>query len=131
MRAPIATALSLWLAGSAAAVGAPGQDDVEVLKRQMRALEQRVERLEAELAGTRDAVQAAVPAQPVAGGWRSAHNWQLLERGMESHDVQAILGEPSDTRRISKFEHWIYSDGLLRFYLGRLKSWEPASGIGP
>ena len=104
---------------------------IESLQQQVEELRARVERLEAGQSAAA-ARGMAVALDPVPGGWRREANWLLLAAGMEMHDVEAILGEPDVTRRVGKFRHWQYGeDGLLRFYFGRLKSWETASGLTP
>lgn len=102
---------------------------IEDLRQQLRSLQQRVEQLEAGMQTQQAAVEAVQPLRPVAGGWRQAQNWRLLEKGQEGHVVEGFLGEPDNTRRVAKFEYWEYGDGLLRFYLGRLKSWELPAGL--
>lgn len=100
---------------------------IDALEARVQALEERLARFEvigeARLAGEE------VAPQPVEGGWRKLYNWGLLDRGMDGSEVEAALGEPERTKRISKFEHWLYGDGRLRFYLGRLKSWDLPSDL--
>jgi hypothetical protein len=48
---------------------------------------------------------------------------------MEPYRVEEILGEAEAERRVKKFEYWSYGNGILRFYLGRLKSWEVPDGL--
>lgn len=112
-----------------AAVGADLSSEVERLHQQVSDLQARVQQLE-ERMDQGVPVNRALEVQPVEGGWRQAFNWSLLDGGMQTSRVSEILGEPDRRRSVSKFEFWHYGDeGLLRFYLGRLKSWEIPSGI--
>ncbi|MCB1772968.1 MAG: hypothetical protein KDI88_05090 [Gammaproteobacteria bacterium] len=110
---------------------AAADPEIEALKQQLLDLQQRVEKLEAGLATTDAAVEAVKPPEVVPGGWRKQANWRVLDKGMETHRVEEILGAADSTRRVGKFEYWEYGNGLLRFYLGRLKSWEIPDGIDP
>ena len=124
--AALALLSCLWLS---TAVAADLSAEVEVLRQQVRDLQARVERLEGQVQQGLP-VNRALEVQPVAGGWREQLNWSLLDRGMETSRVSEILGEPERKRSVSKFDYWHYGDdGLLRFYLNRLKSWEVPSGI--
>jgi hypothetical protein len=111
-----------------AAEPAPDSERIEVLQRQVSDLQVRVERLEAEL---REGVPVnpARKVQPVPGGWRKVANWNLLAKGLDHAEVEEILGAPQSRKTVSKFEFWGYADGKVRFYLRRLKSWEPPSAI--
>lgn len=101
---------------------------MEALQQQVEELRGRVQRLEAQM-------QAGVPAhpvrkvRPVSGGWREAANWGLLAKGLSDYEVEEILGEPQGRKTVNKYEFWHYGDGIARFYLGRLKSWESPDGI--
>ena len=112
---------------SAADTGPEGPS-IEALQQQIRELQARVDRLEA-------TIQQGVPVnpaqtvQPVPGGWKKEANWNLLSKGMTTHEVTEILGEPQRRRSVNKFEFWEYGDGLARLYLRRLKSWEIPTGI--
>ena len=102
---------------------------IESLQQEVRALRERVERLEAERqqpapAAPPPVVQPVPPAEPVPGGWRTASNLGLLEKGQTDEEVAGILGEPDNRRTVKKFEFWEYGDGIARFYLRRLKSCE-------
>lgn len=108
---------------------AAADPEIEALKQQLLNLQQRVEKLEAGLASTDAAVDAVQPPKVVPGGWRKQANWRVLDKGMETHRVEEILGEAESTRKVNKFEYWSYGNGLLRFYFGRLKSWEIPDGI--
>ncbi len=116
--------LSILLTGSAVASDSARLDALEA---RVQALEERLARFEA--IGEARLAGKEVPPEPVEGGWRKAYNWGLLDRGMEDYEVEAVLGEPDRTKRISKFDHWLYGDGRLRFYLGRLKSWDLPSNL--
>ena len=111
-----------------AADAAPEGPTTEALQQQIRELQARVDRLEA-------TIQQGVPVnpaqtvQPVPGGWKKEANWHLLTKGMATHEVTEILGEPQRRRSVNKFEFWEYGDGLARLYLRRLKSWEIPTGI--
>jgi hypothetical protein len=111
-----------------AADAAPDGPSIEALQQQIRALQKRVDRLEA-------TIQQGVPVnpaqtvQPVPGGWKKEANWNLLSKGMTTDEVSEILGEPQRRRSVNKFEFWEYGDGLARLYLRRLKSWEIPTGI--
>lgn len=106
--------------------------EVDRLRDRVSDLEARIERLEAGLADTDAALEAAKPPEVVPGGWRQAANWRVLETGMEGWRVREILGDPDDTWKVSKFEYYAYGDGgLIRFYLGRVKSWEVPEGVNP
>lgn len=119
--------LSWWLLPAAAAADLSAE--VELLRQQVRDLQARVEQLEGRVQQGLP-VNRALEVQPVAGGWREEFNWSLLDDGMQTSRVSEILGEPERTRSVSKFDYWHYGDdGLLRFYLGRLKSWEVPTGI--
>ncbi|MBT8474802.1 MAG: hypothetical protein KJO78_04945, partial [Alphaproteobacteria bacterium] len=67
--------------------------------------------------------------EPVPGGWRKAHNWNLLRAGMSDYEVVEILGEPDREKTVKKFDFWYYGDGKLSVYLRRLKGWEIPSGL--
>ena len=110
-----------------AADAAPEGPTTEELQQQIRELQTRVDRLEA-------TIQQGVPVnpaqtvQPIPGGWKKEANWNLLTKGMTTHEVTEILAEPQRRRSVNKFEFWEYGDGLARFYLRRLKSWEIPTG---
>ena len=119
---------------SQAAEPASDSQLIESLQREVRELRERVERLEAERqrpapATTPLVAQPVPPAEPVPGGGRIASNWGLLKPGQTDEEVAEILGEPDNRRTIRKFELWEYGDGIVRFYLRRLKSWEMPEGI--
>lgn len=117
----LAGALSIGLATSAQAAESA---EIDALKRELTALRQRVEKLEQELSlGVPVNPARKVEAKP--GGAATADNWRLLAKGMEKYRVIEILGEPVDTKSVSKFEIWDYPQGSVRFYLGRLKSSAP------
>lgn len=102
--------------------------EIAALKQQLQDLQERVERLEA----GRDqgfSFDVAPEVAPVAGGWRKAHNWNLLQEGMTNYRVKEILGEPDRQKTVKKFEFWYYGDGKVSVYLRRLKSWEMPSAI--
>ena len=102
--------------------------EIEVLKQQLKDLQLRVERLEK----GRDqefSFSTEPEAEPIPGGWRKAHNWNLLKEGMTSYQVKAILGEPDRQKTVKKFEFWYYGDAKLSVYLRRLKGWEIPSGV--
>jgi hypothetical protein len=106
--------------------------ELERLRDRVVELETRVERLEAGLADTDATLEANKPPEPVPGGWRKAANWRVLEKGMEGWRVREILGAPDRSRQVSKFEYYSYGDeGLVRFYLGRVKSWDLPRGLDP
>lgn len=107
------------------------QSELEALRERIVELEARVQRLESELASTDAALEAAKPPEVMPGGWRRQANWRVLEKGMEGFRVKEILGEPDNTRRARKFEYYEYGNGLVRFYLGRVKSWEVPDGLDP
>ena len=102
--------------------------EIELFRQQILDLQKRVERLEGE-------VEQGVPAgaaqalQPVAGGWRKAHNWNLLQAGMSDYEVIEILGEPDREKTVKKFDFWYYGDGKLSVYMRRLKGWDIPSGL--
>ncbi len=103
---------------------------IESLQQEVRELRERVERLEAERQQAAPPVaQPVPPAGPTPGGWRTSSNWGLLEKGQTDEEVAAILGEPDNRRTVKKFELWEYGDGIVRFYLRRLKSWEIPQGV--
>lgn len=127
-KAAVVALLSAWLVPGAAVADLSAE--VELLRQQMRDLQARVEQLEGRVQQGLP-VNRALDVQPVEGGWRQAFNWSLLERGMEPSRVSQVLGEPARRRSVSKFDYWHYGeDGLLRFYLNRLKSWEVPAGTG-
>jgi len=102
--------------------------EIEALKQQLKDLQMRVERLEK----GRDkgfTFSTEPEAEPVPGGWRKTHNWNLLEKGMTSYQVKAILGEPDRQKTVKKFEFWYYGDGKVSVYLHRLKGWDVPGGI--
>jgi len=102
--------------------------EIELLKQQLKDLQSRVERLERDQdKGFSFSTEPA--ADPVPGGWRKAHNWNLLQEGMTSYQVKAILGEPDRQKTVKKFEFWYYGDAKVSVYLRRLKNWEIPSGI--
>jgi hypothetical protein len=99
-----------------------------LFRQQILDLQKRVERLEGE-------VEQGVPVnmarkvEPVPGGWRKAHNWNLLEAGMSDYEVIEILGEPDREKTVKKFDFWYYGDGKLSVYMRRLKGWDIPSGL--
>ena len=133
LRQPIAALLLLPLTGIPAAHAADAgttEAQIEALRQQVMELQSRVERLE----GQYDQgvpVNPALKVQPVPGGWHKTANWKLLANGMTADRVVEILGAADNERSVSKFELWDYGDGKVRFYLGRLKSWDIPSGIDP
>lgn len=117
--------VAFYLATVLAPAGALAADDaaIEALRKEIADLRERVQKLEGEISeGV--AVNPAKVVQPVEGGWRAEQNWSLLMKGMDRYQVAEILGEAEDTRRISKFDIWEYGKGQVKFYLGRLKSWQ-------
>jgi hypothetical protein len=116
---------------SQAAEPASDRQLIESLQQEVRELRKRVERLEAERERPAPApvAQPAPPSEPVPGGWRTASNWGLLQKGQTDEEVAGILGEPDNRRSVRKFELWEYGDGIVRFYLRRLKSWEMPQGV--
>ena len=131
IRLSAALLLSAFAAAGLAAEPASPRQQIEELQRKVSDLEARIERLEAEIRQGVP-VNPAREVQPVPGGWRAAANWGLLVAGQSEHEVAAILGEPENRKRVSKFEFWEYGDGRVRFYLRRLKSWEiPTAVDGP
>lgn len=121
-----ATALVLCTAAVALApAGSSAADEaaLNALRGEIADLRARVERLEGELASG-VAVNPARVVQPVEGGWNAPSNWELLTRGMEPDRVTEILGEAERVRVVHKHEFWYYGNGVARFYLGRLKSWD-------
>jgi len=106
----------------------PQNREIEHLNQQVRELQQRVERLEGEIAQGVP-VNRAREVEPVPGGWRKSHNWQLLTEGMAGYRVREILGEPDREKTVKKFEFWYYGDGKVKMYLRRLSSWEIPRGI--
>lgn len=121
MMLPLAVATSF-------ATDTAAQAEIDALKQQLNQLQARVERLEAQWQQGVP-VNPALDVQPVPGGWRKAANWQMLDEGMPAHRVYEILGEPQRQRTVRKFELLEYGDGVVRLYLGRLKSWEVAHGL--
>ena len=117
---------------SQAAEPASDRQLIEALQQEVRELRERVERLEAERqqpAAAPTVAQPVPPAGPAPGGWRTPSNWGLLEKGQTDEEVARILGEPDNRRTVKKFEFWEYDDGIVRFYLRRLKSWEVPQGV--
>lgn len=96
---------------------------IDALRQELAELRERVNRLEAEIA-TGVAANPAKVVQPVEGGWRAPSNWDLLTPGMEPYRVTEMLGEADRVRVVKKYEFWHYGDGVVRFYLGRVKSWD-------
>lgn len=114
---------SALAAGLPATTQAAGTAEIDALKSELAALRQRVEKLEQELSlGVPVNPAREVEAKP--GGAKTPDNWQLLAKGMEKYRVTEILGEPAETKTISKFEIWEYPQGRVRFYLGRLKRYQ-------
>jgi hypothetical protein len=129
---PSALAVLVFAAGLSLPVSAEPADsgELERLRDRVSDLEARIERLEAGLADADAAIEAARPPEVVPGGWRKSANWRVIEKGQEGWRVREILGEPGDTWRVSKFEYYAYGEGgLVRFYLGRVKSWEVPDGL--
>jgi hypothetical protein len=127
---PILATLLVVPTGVPAAGGTPAEQEIEALQRQVRELQERVDRLEAKMAQGVP-VNRAEEVEPVPGGWRHAFNWNLLVRGMTMEEVTEILGEPQNRRSANKYEFWEYGDGLVRMYLRRLRSWDMPGGIDP
>lgn len=135
---PLRCAAGPWLlvgllaTGATAPVSAAAPDErqeLEALKQQVRDLQLRVSRLEANAdhAASFDSDSAV---QPFPGGWREPDNWKLLGKGMEDHKVLQILGEPEQRKTVGKHQFWSYGDGTVKIYLGRLSSVEPPSAPG-
>jgi len=128
--AGFALLVSLLLFASVPLAQQAHEDDSEIesLRRQILDLQKRVERLEGE-------VEQGVPVnmarkvEPVPGGWRKVHNWNLLEAGMSDYEVIEILGEPDREKTVKKFDFWYYGDGKLSVYMRRLKRWQVPSGL--
>lgn len=135
MKFPIQSGCLLLLAAISlpAATAEPAdRAEVERLRDRVTELEARIERLEAGLATTDAALEASKPPEPVPGGWRKAANWRVLEKGLEGWRVREILGEPDRSWQVSKFEYYSYGDdGLVRFYLGRVRSWDTPVALDP
>lgn len=121
-------AAAIILAAATVSADSP-QVQIDALNARVEALEARLAQVEAIAEARRKGAEEQ--PTPVAGGWRKAYNWGLLEKGMGPSAVESFLGEPEHTLRISKFDHWLYGDGRLRFYLGRLKSWELPGNLDP
>lgn len=121
----------LLCAGGGQALADSNSAEIEVLRQQVRDLQARVEKLESGMQRAEAAAIVVGAVDPVPGGWRKEENWRLLTRGLPTTRVVEILGEPDDTRTIKKFEYWEYGDGLTRFYMGRLKSWDIPDAAGP
>ena len=102
--------------------------EIDSLRQQILDLQKRVERLEGQVEQGVPS-QAAQELQPVAGGWRKAHNWKVLAEGMTPYRVREVLGDPERQKTVKKFEFWYYGDGKVRLYLRRLKSWDLPSGL--
>jgi len=106
-----------------AAASAADDAAINALRQEIADLRARVERLETDIkSGV--AINPARVIQPVEGGWRAPRNWDLLTAGMSPDGVTEILGEAERVRVVSKFEFWQYGKGQVKFYLGRLKSWD-------
>ena len=121
-----ATALMLCavtIALSPTAGSAADEAALNALRQEIADLRARVERLEGELAAGVPVNPARV-VQPVEGGWHAPQNWALLTEGMMPDRVIEVLGEADRVRVINKYEYWHYGDGVVRFYLGRLRSWD-------
>jgi len=129
-RVSAALALSLLVSASSTFAANETQQakEIEALKQQLKDLQARVERLE-KREDKGFSFDVAPEVEPIPGGWRTAHNWNLLEKGMTDYQVEAILGEPDRQKRVKKFEFWYYGDGKLSVYMRRLKSWDTPSGI--
>lgn len=126
--AALLLSLPVFVSSALAADETQQAHEIEVLKQQLKDLQMRVERLEK----SRDkgfSFSAEPEAEPVPGGWRKTHNWNLLEKGMTSYQVKAILGEPDRQKTVKKFEFWYYGDGKVSVYLHRLKGWDVPGGI--
>jgi hypothetical protein len=121
--------VALLTAGATAhlhAASSPERQQLEVLQQQVRELQARVARLEAN-ADHGWSFDFEPSVQPLPGGWREADNWKLLGKGMEEQQVLQILGEPEQRKAVNKFEFWSYGDGKVKIYMGRLHSVEPPS----
>ena len=109
--------------------GAPQADEIEALRRQLHDLQMRVERLEKEERDASLSFSKEPDVEPVPGGWRKAHNWNLLKEGMTTYQVEEILGEPERQKTVKKFQFLYYGDGRVSVYLRRVKSWQVPSGV--
>ncbi|MFM1891386.1 MAG: hypothetical protein RLZ44_463 [Pseudomonadota bacterium] len=123
--------LLVWLLAVGAtahvsAASAADSQEIEALKQQVRDLQLRVSRLEAN-ADHGAGLDSGSALQPFPGGWREPDNWKLLGKGMEDHKVLEILGEPDHRKTVGKHEFWSYGDGTVKIYLGRLSGIEPPS----
>ena len=96
--------------------------EIDALKQQLQSLEKRVEKLESRPASP-SGRSSGLPPEPWPGGWRDERNWDSLKANMTRYQVLQLLGEPTDTRKVNKFEYWYYGEGKVVMYLNRLDSW--------
>lgn len=127
--AALLLSLSFLTLPVAAADGSQQEAEIEALRQQLNDLRQRVERLE-EGRSSSLSFSTEPEVEPVPGGWRKAHNWELLKEGMTAYQVKAILGEPERQKTVKKFQFLYYGDGKVTVYLRRAKSWQRPVGLG-
>jgi len=103
------------------ATGTPAQDSqrTAALEKEVQELKLRLSKLEAFVNSPAKTEPTVVPGD----GWKSIANWRRLERGMDTKQVRAILGEPKriDGGYVSS---WSYDNGGgLLFTDGKVSNW--------
>jgi len=88
-----------------------------------------------------DGGNVLVPSRKAAiGNWVQLENWRLLKKGMTPKQIEALFGkpykvQPSFLRGVD--EYWLYFGkltsgntlkGRVRFYKGKVTSWETPDG---
>lgn len=121
----VAWLLSIGLGLGAVAQAEPAAD-IQVLQQQVKDLQARVSLLEKKMFRQQVGGEGA-ELTPKPGGWKVGYNWQLMRSGLDRHQVRERLGEPENSHAVGKFTIWEYGDGQVKFYLGRVSSFEPAT----
>ena len=110
----------------------PTRGGEEDLSARVRALENQVAELTAEVQRLERQLEAQSSAKRLATGeegWREPRNWRSLRKGMSRFQVMQILGEPGKVSDYYSFERWEYPDALggrVNFdSSGSLVGWRP------
>ena len=91
-RGRLGMAVAIMMAGATVSAGSP-QAQIDALNARVEALEARLAQVEAMAEARRKGAEEQ--PTPVAGGWRKAYNWGLLEKGMGPSAVVVV----PETRR--------------------------------
>ena len=98
---------------------ADDSDRIDQLKKEVQQLKLRVSKIESLLSDPSESKEIA----PSHEGWKSVSNWRKLTTGMNTDDVQKLLGEPQRVDGGS-FARWYYQNGGEVIFLeGKVYKW--------